>query len=234
MAKKELLLGLLAEAVKRENEFVDGLSSADHDAAGAADNWSAKDVISHCAYWKKVRAAEIPQALAGESPTDIENFDHENDMIFQENKDKSWDEVLAFSREASHLLISQVQQMSEEDLEWPFQEERPIWRMVVGNGYSHPTAHLAGHYRQKGDLEKAAELTSLLGQPLAALDDSPDWQGTVKYNAACSLSLLGQKEAAIAELRDALALTPALVEWSQKDSDLEPLHEEEAYKALYQ
>ena len=233
MAKKETLLNLVTEAVKREKEFVDGLTGAERAVVGASDNWSAKDVVAHCAYWKKRRAVEIPQVLQGGSAAVFDDFDHENDRIFLEYRDKSWDDVTAFSREAAHLLVGQLQQMSEEDLERPWQDDRPIWRMVVGNGYSHTIVHLAEHYQQKGDMVHAAELTAMLGQPLADLDESPGWQGTVKYNAACSLSLLGEKAAAINELRDALALTPALVDWSKQDSDLDPLRDEPDFLAIY-
>ena len=233
MAKKEILLDLLAEAVKREKEFVDGLTDADREAVGASDNWSAKDLVAHCAFWKERRVAEIPEVLQGGTPTEFDDFDHENDRIFLEFRDKSWDEITAFSRNAAHQLFAQIQQMSEAELDLPWQDDRPIWRMAVGNGYSHPLVHMAGHYQQKGDIAHAAELTALLGQPLAELDDSPGWMGTVKYNVACSLSLLGEKEAAIVQLGEALALTPALIEWSKQDSDLDPLREEPAFLALY-
>ncbi|MDX1417483.1 MAG: ClbS/DfsB family four-helix bundle protein [Candidatus Promineifilaceae bacterium] len=234
MAKKAVLLELLAETVRREQEFIDGLSDAQRAAIGEADNWSAKDLVAHCAYWKKRRVAEIPKVLAGGTPEVIDDFDHENELIFKAHRDMSWDEIIALSHDASHEIVAQVQQMSEQDLERPWQDDRLIWRTIVGNGYSHTMVHLAEHYQNEGDMAKAAELTALLGQPLAELDDSPSWQGTVKYNAACGLSLLGKKEAAIKELGEAFKMTPALIEWSKQDPDLEPLREEEAFQALYQ
>jgi hypothetical protein len=67
---------------------------------------------------------------------------------------------------------------------------------------------------------------------LTSLDDSPEWQGTIRYNNACSFSLLGDKETAIAELREAFKLNPGLIEWWQQDTDLEPIRGEAEYKAL--
>jgi hypothetical protein len=58
---------------------------------------------------------------------------------------------------------------------------------------------------------------------LTSLDDSPDWQGIIRYNNACSLSLLGDKETAINELGEALKLNPGLTEWSRQDPDFEPI-----------
>ena len=81
-------------------------------------------------------------------------------------------------------------------------------------------------------MRRAAEITAMLGEPLAALDHSPGWMGTVHYNLACSYALLGQKDDAIAELRQALALTPQLIEWAREDPDLDSLRDEAAYKAL--
>jgi hypothetical protein len=69
---------------------------------------------------------------------------------------------------------------------------------------------------------------------LTSLDDSPDWQGTIRYNNACSYSLLGDRETAIDELREALKLDPGLTEWSQQDPDFEPIRGEARYKALYE
>jgi hypothetical protein len=69
---------------------------------------------------------------------------------------------------------------------------------------------------------------------LVALDDSPDWQGVIRYNNACSFSLLGEKETAINELREALKLNPGLTEWSKEDPDFEPIREEAVYKAIYE
>ena len=73
----------------------------------------------------------------------------------------------------------------------------------------------------------------MLGKPLAALDDGPTWIGTAHYNVACSYSLLGNREEAIKELGEALALRPDLIEWSKQDPDLETIRGEAGYKALY-
>ena len=69
---------------------------------------------------------------------------------------------------------------------------------------------------------------------LTSLDDGPDWQGTIRYNNACSFSLLGDKETAINELREALKLNPGLTEWSRQDPDFEPIRGEAGYKTLYE
>jgi tetratricopeptide (TPR) repeat protein len=233
MARKELLMDLLKQANYEEKLFYDGLSEAEKKQSGKVDDWSSKDVLAHCSYWKRVRVADIQRVVGGGSVARIDDFDHENARIFEQFSDQSWQEIMAYAEEATAALTGQLERMSEAELELEWQDERPIWRVVVGNGYSHPLMHISDHYQKKGDMQRAAELTGMLGKPLAALDDSPTWAGTVHYNVACSYSIMGNKEKAIKELGEALALVPSLIEWSQQDSDLDPIREEEGYKALY-
>jgi hypothetical protein len=46
--------------------------------------------------------------------------------------------------------------------------------------------------------------------------------------------LLGDKETAINELREALKLNPGLKEWSQQDPAFQPIRGKAGYKALYE
>jgi hypothetical protein len=117
-------------------------------------------------------------------------------------------------------------------LEW--YDGRPLWRVIIGNGYNHPLIHIAQYYQNVGDMTRAAEITSMLGEPLLVLDDSPGWLGTVHYNAACAHALRGAKEEALEELAKALRLNEQLVEWSKEDPDLDSLRSEPAYQALYE
>jgi tetratricopeptide (TPR) repeat protein len=233
VARKELLVDLLTQGHFEEKSFYDGLSEAERNQSGKVDDWSPKDVLAHCSYWKQVRVADIQRVMEGGTVTRIDDFDHENARIFEQFSDQSWQEVMAYAEEATGALAGQLEKMSEAELELEWQDERPIWQVVVGNGYSHPLSHISEHYQQKGDIQRAAELTGMLGKPLVALDDGPTWIGTAHYNAACSYSLLGNRDKAIKELGEALALRPNLIEWSKQDPDLEAIREEAGYKALY-
>ena len=235
MARKELLAELLKQGYETELAYVAGLTDEERAQVGAVDDWSAKDAFAHVAMWKEYRVSDIQAVIQGGDPNQIEDFDHENALIFEKYRDKSWEEVMAFAARAHHALFGQLQAMSEAELEMDWQEGRPIWRIIAGNGYSHPLMHVAGYYQAQGDNKRAGELmTVMLGEPLLGLDDSPTWQGTTRYNLACGHSLLGRKEKALAELAEALALEPTLKEWSQQDADLDPLRGEAAYKALYE
>ena len=117
---------------------------------------------------------------------------------------------------------------------FPWHEGRPLWRFVVGNVYTHPILHLSDWHIKKGTAARAAEMYQKMTGLLSDLDDSPDWQGTIRYNLACSYSLVGEKEKAISELGEALKMNPALTDWSKQDPDFEPIREEAGYKALYE
>ena len=127
--------------------------------------------------------------------------------------------------------------LREDDLQrsnfYPWLEGRPLWREIVGNIFTHPIIHLSDWHIKRGNPTRAAEMYQEMTGKLANLDDSPEWQGTIRYNNACSFSLLGDKETAIKELREALKLNPSLTDWSKQDSDFEPIRGEAGYKALY-
>jgi hypothetical protein len=109
-----------------------------------------------------------------------------------------------------------------------------LWREILGNIYMHPIIHLSEWYIKRGNPARAAETYQEMTRQVISLDDSPGWQGTIRYNNACSFSLLGDKETAINELREALKLNPDLTEWSRQDPDFEPIRSEDGYKALYE
>ena len=117
---------------------------------------------------------------------------------------------------------------------YPWEQGRPLWREIVGNLYTHPILHLSDWHLKKGDKTRAAEMYQEMTAELITLDEGPAWQGTIRYNNACSFSLLGDKEKAIRELREALKLNPDLTEWSKQDPDFEPIRGEAGYLTLYE
>jgi hypothetical protein len=66
---------------------------------------------------------------------------------------------------------------------------------------------------------RPAEAKKLL---TAALDRYAD-RSTLLYNLACAEAHLGETDAALGHLRDAIAARPSLAEYAPEDADLEPL-----------
>ena len=234
MERKALLLDLLKQAREVEMQFVEALSDEQRARSGTLEDWSAKDVIAHIAAWKARMADNLLAVSEGRPPTETGDGDRENARFFEVYRDQTWEQVLGGAAGAFQRLLARVEMLGEQELVsrevFPWQGERPLWRLVVGNGYIHPIAHMAEFQRNQGNREQAARMIGEMARSMAGLDDGPAWQGAVKYNLACHYSLLGATAEAIRELRDALALAPGLTDWSKQDPDLDGIRGEAGYE----
>jgi tetratricopeptide (TPR) repeat protein len=237
MGRKKILMDLLAQAREQEKNFVADLSEEERARKGEPDAWSPKDVIAHIAAWKARWVDNLGALAEGKSPTVIEDFDHVNASLFEAHREDTWEEVLDLAQDSYQKLHAGVEALDEESLAnqdiQTGQGPRPLWRPILGNGYTHPMVHLAEHYREKGDRDRAGELVGEMARSMVDLDDNPAWRGAVRYNMACHYALFGDKERAIQELKEALELNPGLIEWSKQDSDLDSIREERGYQAIY-
>jgi len=237
MNKKSQLIDRVQQSHAMAQDFVTALSPEARARVGTLEDWSAKDLIAHISAWNERLAVNLRTAAEGKNPTRTEDFDHENANLFAEHHDWSWEAVLAMTNKAHQQLIAQMDALNEADFQslqvLPWQENRPLWRLIIGTTYIHPVMHLAEHYRNQGARTAAGELIGKMTEAMTALDSSEDWQGVVKYNLACHYALVGEQALAIDTLAAALALRPDLMEWSQQDSDLETLRSEPGYLALY-
>lgn len=238
MERKTLLLDLLKQVYEMEMNFVDALSGQEHARIGTLEDWSAKDVISHITARKALMADSLLAVSEARSLTGSEDLDHENVILFKEYHDKTWDEVLRLAADTFQRVVAQVEGFGEQELArcekfFPWQGERPMWRLIVGSGYIHPIAHMAEFHRNRGDRERAGKMIGEMARSMVGLDDSSVWQGDVKYNLACHYSLLGAKAEAIRELQESLVLNARLTDWSKEDPDLEAIRGEPEYQAIY-
>lgn len=228
---------LLQKGYQVEKDFIATLSDEERIADGTLEHWTAKDNVAHNSYWRKRHADDVLDVLAGQSPIE-EDEDEINARVYAQYKNQTWDEIVALLDESLERMGDALAKLSEDDLQndkfYSWEQGRPLWRELVVNMYSHPVIHISEWHIKKGNATRAAKMYREMTGQLTTLDDSPDWQGTIRYNNACSFSLLGDKETAIDELREALKLNPGLTEWSQQDPDFEPIREEAGYKALYE
>jgi tetratricopeptide (TPR) repeat protein len=233
--KNELTV-LLQKGYQAEREFIAALSDEERNAQGTFERWTAKDIIAHNSYWRKHHAENLLAILVGTSPTQTDD-DQINERVYSQYKDQTWDEIETLVEASLERMGKALAALSEDDLQrndfYSWLEGRHLWREVVGNLYTHVILHLSDWYLKKGNATQTAAMYQEMTGELSSLDDSPNWQGTIRYNNACSYSLLGDKEKAISELREALKLNPGLTEWSQQDPDFEPIRDEAGYKAIY-
>ncbi len=235
--KSSILKGLLEKGSQAEKQFIADLSDAERKADGTIEIWTAKDNIAHNSHWRKQHAENLLAALAGQTPTHTEDINHANEEIYYQYRDQTWDEIEALARSSCERMEEALNALGEEGLErvdfYPWQDGRPLWRFVVGNIYTHPILHLANWYGKNGENARVVEMYQNMTGLLTELDDSPDWQGNIRYNLACSYSLARENEKAIRELGEALKLNPSLTEWSRQDPDFDPIRGEPGYQELY-
>src|SRR5690242_1283401 len=122
---------------------------------GVEGDWSVKDVIAHVTFWEEIAAKYVEAGVTGQPPirspyAGLET-DEYNAAIYNANKDKSLDEVLAWSKDVHSRVLAAIDKLSEEDLtdvtRFPWLDKSPLWEYVEGDGYEHIQEHTA-HIRE--------------------------------------------------------------------------------------
>jgi len=238
MEIKTKLIDLVERASELERELVSTLTDEERATIGEPERWTIKDQIAHCAAWNERLAKNISTALQGITPSRNDDYEQVNSEIFQVNREKSWEDILAYSEGVYRELMDVIRSIPELSFSeggiLPWQSARELWKLVVGTSYTHPLTHFSQAYIEKGRMELALEIQEQMAQSLSELDDSPSWRGVTQYNLACFFSLSGQKEKAISGLIESLRLNPELTDWSKQDPDFDPIREEPEYLAIYE
>ncbi len=235
MAIKDQILTILEKSRKTELDFIANLTEEQKADPGTYENWTAKDNVAHANYWEDVRGARIVAFISGEELQRLPQGEQANLECYERFTYSSWDEVQAFAEGAHKQIVEVVRSMDEEALTGPSteREERKLWDEIVVIAYTHKLNHYSQFYQDHGQKKKAGQLLSEWVELVSPLDEEPEWQGNVHYNAACSLALAGDTEGALVELRKGLELRPSSKAWSRLDSDLESLHNLPEYKELF-
>lgn len=150
MNKKELLTMLESER-SRWDDLIATLSKEQLSTPGVVGQWSVKDMISHLTTWESrpiawleaVRDDGRPQA-APWSPDLTE--EQVNAWIWQTNRERPLDQVLAESKRSHQELVSLIRSTSEEDLITP---KRFSWA-TAGSVAAGIPANTYEHYREHG------------------------------------------------------------------------------------
>jgi hypothetical protein len=237
MERNETVLRLLARGYEVEMAYVRNLPVEQRSQRGTWERWAIKDSVAHSAAWRRHLASGLAAVADGRAPERADDYEHQNRLIYEEHAGMAWPEVEAFATDAHRKLTAQASRLSAEQMDsttyLPWQRDRPLWRVVLGTGFNHPLIHIADHLKQDGAVSHAADLVGEMAAAVVDLDDSADWQGTVKYNLACRHALLGATETAVERLSEAFELNADLLPWSKEDPDLESIRDDPACLALY-
>jgi hypothetical protein len=234
---KQQLLDLIGRAYHEKHGFLDSLSPEQQATMGTSGQWAPKDYIVHMIVWEERLIDNHQAALHGVTPPSYDDFNQENDVIFQAHREMTLDEIRRKVDAIHEKLIAWVQAQNEDDLtdpaRFPWLNNRTLWGRIVGNSVIHPLLHLAELYANYGQRDHATEMQESLVPSLLALSDAPRWRSTTLYNLACYYALAGLKDKAIAKLGEAFQVDSSIVEWSREDPDLKSLRDDPAYQALY-
>ncbi len=237
MERKTALLAVIKHGRKLGDDLAGRLRSDERSANGTYEIWAPKDVFAHVAEWlhrdlERLQITDGPLPIVGEA-----GLETANEAIFAEHAAKSWDEVAGFFADTLDEAKRQVEEMSAEELErerkYTDGSTRAPWRTLAGHVLMHLSPHFGVVYQRRDEPEKATELGESTARVLLDLDDSPEWIGTTKYNLACHYATTGNPKRAITLLREALAKNPKLIDWSQRDSDLDVIRDDPDFETIY-
>ena len=235
MRIKEQLLDILEKGRQTELEFLKNLSEEDRAQDGTFEEWSAKDQLAHVNYWQAFNSQRAAAWVRGEELEPAPDFNSENARIYERYKAASWEEIEAQAEQAYSTTKTTIESLDEDQLTGPTEgsEEGILWQNMVGNMYSHKLMHFSDFYQKRARNEAAGKLWDTWAGAVSVLDDDPEWQGLVNYNAACGMALAGDSKGAIGALKKALEARPSLVTWPRLDPDLAILHDTREYQDVF-
>ena len=227
------LLEIVDLARDLERTLADFFDENARAATGTVETWAPKDHFVHLAVWQAYQARRLDATITGNPPAQPAD----NDTVFLEHRDESWEKVWADAMRALDDDAAAIARTSDEDLSdpnrFPWTNGRSLVSSTIGNIYLHPIEHLVQMHEERGD-DAAAERVQL--QSVATMErlfGKGEEYANAVYNLGCFYAKRGRSAEAIAQVREALAVNPKLTEWSKEDADLVSLHDLPEYQALY-
>ncbi|HEV2580192.1 MAG TPA: DinB family protein [Ktedonobacteraceae bacterium] len=224
-AFKPVLLDLLRQAQISQNAFFQKLSPAELATIGAPEFWSAKDHVAHMTFWRQRLAFKVQAIVRQEAQPQALDFEQLNPVIFEEQRYRSWPDILAESDRVYDELITLTDQLTEEDLtafnrfDWS-PDGAPLYTAYMGNCYEHTQQHLAQFAFDRHDPERAIDTFEAWTRRVLEAEVPETLKGYLYYNLACFYATHALLEKAAQPLEQAFALYPPFREFALTDPDL--------------
>lgn len=119
---------------------------------GVIGHWSLKDLVAHLTWAERETVSILRQrALVGVTEDSLRlwrmSHDERNEILYEQNRDRSLSEILAESGDVHRDLVAAVKDLSEEDLHDPsrFQgmpAEWIPWQVIAANSFRHVRHHI--------------------------------------------------------------------------------------------
>ena len=146
----------LLEMIQSDRAQLDGmlatLSTEQMRQATLEHDWSIKDVLAHIAAWERRCVGWIQAGFRGEQPDKPEagytweDINKLNEKTFQENRNRSLDDVQSDYRQSYQQILAQVHALSEDEITNPqrfsWTNGRTLVPYIAANTYEHYQEHI--------------------------------------------------------------------------------------------
>jgi hypothetical protein len=119
---------------------------------GVVGQWSVKDILAHIVVHEQRMIVWVRATLRAENPAGPQPYGLPeeplaviNEQIYQENRDRRWDDLISALDEAHTQSLALVEQAREADLIDPqhfhLEGGEPLWAAVAANTFEHYEEH---------------------------------------------------------------------------------------------
>jgi hypothetical protein len=120
---------------------------------GVAGYWSLKDVVAHITWYEHILLVMLEHPASPEHGWLSIELETRNRMIYEQNRDRSFEEVLAEAADVFARILKAVEHLSEAELQQVgyFQaSQNPPWKAVIWDTYEH-------YHQHDGDIRRWIE-----------------------------------------------------------------------------
>ncbi len=156
---KAELIAAIRDEHKQMEELLAGLAESELTAPVLDTGWSVKDSLAHLVAWEKLMLGWVESSMRGVPPLtytpEFVAMDDEaqeevgprlNDHLFQQNRGRALDDVLADFRRTHEQVVKEIEALSEDDIfgpdRFPWRKGKPLLPTIAGNTYGHYEEHI--------------------------------------------------------------------------------------------
>ncbi len=207
--------------------LLEGLSPDQQAERGSLEQWSAKDMLVHLAFWEGHFNSQLQAGQKGNKVPQVgDYYEIINDGLFIRHVAVPFTEAQENEESLFQESLRLLQAMSADELcnprRFAWLEGRSLLDRALGTFVWHVLIHISEIYRSCGQQKKALRLQETYTQKLCSF---PVWNANAPYNLACFYAQNNYPLKAIRSLDIAFRLRPELMEWARQDADLDPLRE---------
>ncbi len=221
---KPVLLDLLNFTQIAQQTLITELNDTEREAPSISARWSARDHVAHLTFWKHHLSQHLGALARSEEPPSKGDTEALNAQVFEEQRKRSWADILLDAEQAHIDLLASVERFSEDDLGssgWPppqdgaqgvFSESPPLWGIILGNGFWHLLEHFTQFYLDRNEVVRATELQQALADKVMQEDLPGDMQSIGLYTLALFYAMTKQgasAQEALSRARLSIPILPA-------------------------